>query len=144
MFYSKEKYDRQVNELLSVTNNLSKNHFEELYQIAKEELDDGIELVEHIIESLFKRPYSNNIIIDWSFFDTPVGEVLLAVKSGSPTKIYYASDIAELMGCSVQYVNRQANDGIIAGEKPSKVWVFKENDVNDYLIRKGCTPINNK
>jgi len=142
LFYSKEKYDQQVNEVLSQINNLSKDDFEELYHIASEELDDGLDLVEHIISSLFKHPYSNKILVDWNFFDTPIGEIILAVKAGSPASIYYAADVADLVGCSVQYINKQANDGIVVGEKKSKVWVFKENDVNDYLIKKGLPQIN--
>lgn len=131
----------QVDEILSNTSSLSKDHFEKLYHIAKEELDEGLELVDYIINSLFKHHYTNLTLVDWGFFNTPVGEVILTIKSGSPEKIYYAADIAKLMDCSIQYINRQANDGAIVGEKKSKVWIFKENDVNNYLVKKGHTPI---
>lgn len=144
MFYSKEKYDKQVDQLLSRIDDLSKNDFEQLRYTASEGLDDGLELAEKIMKILFKHPYSNQVLVDWNFFDTPIGEVVLKIKAGSPEKIYYATDIAELLGCTVQYINREANNDNIIGEKRRKVWVFKESDVNEYLIKKGHSPIRNR
>lgn len=141
----KNEYFTNVTNLIK-SNKIEKQYFEVLYKLylgEKINIDKDY-LVDKIISQLFPM-YSNEPMIPFAFFDTPIGKVILSVKYGITNEnFYYVKDISNILNISKQAVLKKIKLHKIAAHKSGRDWIINETDLNKYLIRKGETPVSEK
>ncbi|MGL5381740.1 helix-turn-helix domain-containing protein [Clostridium sp.] len=116
---------------------------EELYQVYKL-LDSDNEIqfdniqsqIEEILEILFKNQYSNELMIPYSFLNSEIGKVLFTIKYSNTEKVFTSSEVAEMLGCSLQYIAKLVKEGKLKGQKKSGRNYFFESDVVKFMENK--------
>lgn len=129
---NKSDYTIQVlQKLLDMGNkSITKADFENLYNAAcGESIEENPKtLIDKVVKSLF-----DNELIPWSFFDTPLGEVIGIVKFKDETLLL--PEIAELLECSIQNIHKIKDD--LEAVRKGKNWVVKESALDEWLKKNG-------
>jgi len=124
-----DKYTIQALRLLLENNTgaTTKEDFENLYRAAHyEEIEQDVALLLVKIRN-FIGP------IDWSFLDSPIGQVIGRIKYKND--LLLLTEVAEILDFSHQYVVRLLPE--LKTKRTGKIWQIREDDLNDWLIKKG-------
>jgi len=78
-----------------------------------------------------KRP-----LVPLEFFDTILSRVIFSIMYELP-KLYTVKDIIELTGYRKQNIHKDIKNEKLKGEMKNGEYVFTEEQVNEYLIKKG-------
>lgn len=122
----------------------------ELYQVYKMldsnkeiEFDNIQSQIDDILEKLFKNQYSNELMIPYSFLNSEIGKVLFTIKYSNTEKVYTSTEVAEMLGCSLQYIAKLVKEDKLKGHKKTGRNYFFESDVIKFMESQGKT-INKK
>lgn len=140
---NKELFFQQVDELSKVKN-IDRTDFELLHELLvnnSSSVDPGY-LADKIVTQLSNDFYSQTMI-SWEFLQTPIGKALIEAKFGISNDIYFISDLAEIMGCSRQFISKEIKNENIKYEKRGGIIFFREKYVNEYLKKKSVDILDN-
>ena len=147
MICTKEHYFEHVEELMKqrgTDRGIEKSDFELLYEAVQGNIvyDDVREIVEKIIYYLYFTNLANEPLVPWSFWDTPVGQAVAAVKFKTE-RFYFLDEVAEIYGCKESFIYNEKKDGRLKvvergreGRKKNALIVY-EGELERYLKEKG-------
>lgn len=142
---NKEEYFAEVDELVSKNKSLDKVDFEILYEVleGKKYTIDATFLADKIVKNLSGNMFTQTMI-SWEFLDSEIGRALIKAKFDVGSKIYFTSDVAELMGCSRQFISKEMGDENINYHQRGGIKYFMEKDVKEYMTKKNKLPLQEK
>ena len=142
-----EEYNKNVDEILK-HRKINRNYFDLYFKAYKGENNniDISYLSDLIIKETFSFPLCDNKpLIPYEFFNTPVGKVFLHLKYNcNDSYKYLVKDVAYFANVSNQQIIKDANNGNLIGEKVGRDWTFTQENVDNYLIKKGLEPLSRK
>lgn len=133
---NKDLYFAQVDELLKQNKELNKTDFQLLYEALNRKINiDTAFVADKIVTTLSSNVFTETMV-SWEFLSTEIGRALLKGKFEIGNNIYFASDLAEILNCSRQFVSKIVKNEEIKFHKRGGIIYFMERDVNQYLIDK--------
>lgn len=143
MIIDKEKYYNEVKRL-ALIKRFDERDFDLLFKLAiGEEIEiDRDYLVEKIVRDLFYNGITIELMIPWGFLQTEIGKAILYLKFGIDNSVYFANDIAKMLGISKQQVLKDVksvdgNAPKLRGTKRDGNWTFDVDAVREYIKLKG-------
>lgn len=105
-------------------------------------------IVEEVLSDLFGGKFATDILIPFNFYKTDIAKIIFSIIHDSIDRLYSMKDLIEftkteekLKGYTRQYLNHEIRDGRLQGIKKGKMWMFTEDQINEYLITKELKPI---
>lgn len=132
----KDLYFSEVNELLKQNSRLEKIDFQLLYEALNGKITVDTAFLADKIVSILSGNVFTQTMVSWEFLSSEVGKALLKGKFEISNNIYFASDLAEILNCSRQFVSKIVKNEEIKFHKRGGIIYFMEKDVNQYLIDK--------
>lgn len=139
---NKNDFLKEVEEIKKYRN-IDINDFEILFKAYKgEKIEKGIDITELCIKAI-KDIFEvlGETWIPYNFFEGSIGKVIMSVKLGINNRVYLTSDLMEVTGFSRTYIAKEMSIGNLKGDKRPGTILFYENDVNEYLAKKGLGTI---
>lgn len=139
---NKDKYFEEVEELIKNNKNVSKEDFELLFlAVSGVNIHGDIEfLADRIVKDLSSDTFKE-VLVSWQFLQTEVGRAIVKAKFNVGNEIYLTSDLCEITGFSRAFISQEMKAGNIKYEKRKGTVFFRENDVKEYLSKKGIDKI---
>lgn len=140
---NKKKYLSEMNDLIKKSNVKKDDLLILLDYATGESKEINSLLIENIIKDIFNNEsYCTDIMVPWSFFDTEIGKALIRAKLNYEEKnIFFVKDIEKITGYTRQYISQETKAGNLIGEKRGGKVVYKEKDLNEWLVKKGLQPV---
>lgn len=133
---NKDLYFAQVDELLKQNKELNKTDFQLLYEALNGKITiDTAFVADKVVNTLSGNVFTQTMV-PWEFLNTEVGRVLLKAKFEINTNIYFASDLAEILNCSKQFISKIVKNEEIKFHKRGGIIYFMEKDIKQYLTNK--------
>jgi|GEM_PF-1622927 len=139
---NKELYFKQA-EAIALDKEITKEDYIILFNIVsgRESQVNAAFIADKIITELFGTLY-NEPLVPWSFYNTEIGKAILQAKFNIGIVFYNVAELCELTGYSKQYIGKEIKrENIKAEIHGKKTFFFREDDVNDYLKKKGLKTI---
>lgn len=139
---NKDRYFQEVEELIKKNKNVTREDFELLYlAVSGININSDIEfLADKIVKSLSNDTFTETLV-SWRFLQTEVGRAIIKAKFDVKNEIYLTSDLSEITGYSRAFISQEMKAGNIKFEKRKGTVFFRENDVKEYLSKKGIDKV---
>lgn len=147
MLYSREDYYVQVESYIrqkGEDRGIGRRDFQVLYEAAIGNVvyEDTGEVIENLIRYLFGVPVVMEAMVPWSFWNTPVGQAIAAVKFKTE-RFYTVEAVADLYGCEKSFIYGEIDReklkpvAIFGDERKRGNKIFSETELNRFLYEKG-------
>lgn len=129
--------DRKIfmKEVESLTNEKVKERLIKVYEafLGKEDKVNLKKEAKDVLKELFKKDFSKEIDIPFSFLDTTIAKLLFGIMYATEEKQYTMGDLVELTGYTRQYLWQEIESKNLKGDKVGGRWRFNESEVKRYM-----------
>ncbi|AJA48422.1 hypothetical protein CPAST_c23520 [Clostridium pasteurianum DSM 525 = ATCC 6013] len=131
---NRNKYFKEVDELIKKNEDLIKEDFELLYlSVSGVKMDVNISyLADKIIRSL-NNNVDLNVLNFWEFLQTEIGRAIVKAKFKLDNDIYFVDDVKEITGFSREFILEEIKSKNIKYEKRNSEIFFTGDNIREYL-----------